>query len=255
MGTRELDPEQLRHLRQLVQSGYLPTIEESAKRMTAPFWWYDPARPDRTIIKGGTICFVHTGERLLGITAAHVHGACVDELRKNPAPGCQIGGHTFEPEKHLLSLDERVDLATYSLSEIQVAAARADVHYAPVWPPLINEEDVHIIGGWPWVLSVDGHGDSTHYFLNFAGKLSGTSDRHIGFATHTSTSVPWGGHAIRPGTNLGGMSGGPLYRVTERGLSTMTLVGITYEYQPSFELALARPLSLVNADGSVAPPN
>lgn len=202
-------------------------------------------------MKGGTICFVHTGQRLLGITAGHVHTECVAELRANPGLGCQIGGHSFEPERYLLDYDESMDVATYGLSEIQVNAARADIHHALVWPPVVDERDIYVIGGWLWTLTVEGRAESTHSFLNFIGRLSGVSDRRIGFATFTSSSIPWGRRALQPGTNLGGMSGGPLYRLCEDGLSVMTLVGIVSEYQPSYELALARPLSVVHADGAI----
>jgi hypothetical protein len=47
------------------------------------------------------------------------------------------------------------------------------------------------------------------------------------------------------------MSGGPVYAIRESPFTQLILVGIVYEYQPSFELALARPLTLVRVDGTI----
>ena len=124
-------------VRQLHRSGFLSTLESNAKRLTAPFYWYAPEGPlgSRTL-GGGTICFIHTGHRLLGVTAAHIHRACVAELEQNPATACQIGGHSFHPAEHLVDIDDDLDMATYGLSEIQTNADGADIHAPPAWPPV-----------------------------------------------------------------------------------------------------------------------
>ena len=165
---------------------------------------------------------------------------------------CQVGGHSFDPERCLVSIDERLDLAVYGLSEIQVNAARADIHYAPVWPPKVDNRDAHLIGGWLWSLNEERDGEVTHSFLHFVTRLSTNSETQLGIVTGTSTSIPWGPNPLPQGANLGGMSGGPVYRVSEAGLSQITLVGIVYEYQPNYEIALARPLSLLDDLGKIA---
>ena len=243
-------PKQLAHMRHLASIGYLPTLETIAKRMSAPFWWLDPDLPRG--IRGGTICFVHTGARLLGVTAAHVHTEYLARRAVVPGLRCQIGGHSFNPEERLIALDPELDVATYGLSGVQVTAALADTHYAPKWPPDVNDEDAHVVGGWPWTLSEQGDGEVTHSFLHFIAKLSSVSTRQMGIVTYTSTSIPWGGNSLPLGTNLGGMSGGPVYRMSESGFAVLTLVGTIYEYQPGFEIALARPLSVIDEQGTIS---
>ena len=176
-------PEQLAALRHLVTSGFIPTIEEMAKRLTAPFFWYAPERPggSRTM-GGGTVCFVDTGVRLLGLTAAHVHKECVTALERDPELGCQIGGHSFQPSKHLIDIDEDLDLATYELSEIQVNAAGADIHAPSTWPPSLTD-DLVLVGGWPWSSVVEHIGSSTHDFLLFIGCSAGASEHSLSMAT------------------------------------------------------------------------
>jgi hypothetical protein len=238
-------------LKQMANSGYLPTIEKWARELTAPFYWDEPEEREARRRKGGTMCFVHTGSQLIGVTAGHIHATIAERLRDGRSRWCQIGGHTFQPRERLIDFDLKMDLATYELSEIQVNAARANIHYARTWPPGVSEADAYIVGGWPWELSERGVRRSTHYFLHFIARLSSASPSNLGIVTATSKSIPWGRNSLPPGTNLGGMSGGPVYGVSEQGLSMLSLVGIVYEYQPGFEIAFARPLSLVNADGSL----
>ena len=80
-----LSPEEVAYLQELAKSGFLPTLEENAKTLTAPFYWYDGDQPvgQRTQC-GGTICFVHTGQTLLGISAAHVHRKIMKARASNP---------------------------------------------------------------------------------------------------------------------------------------------------------------------------
>src|SRR5688572_18634264 len=120
--------------------------------MSAPYYWDEPERgPERR--RGGTMCFVHTGSRLLGITAGHIHQTIVERLRDGRSTWCQVGGHTFNPEARLIDCNIRLDLATYDVSEIQVNAVGADIHHAPLWPPTIDASDAYVVGGWPWTLS------------------------------------------------------------------------------------------------------
>lgn len=245
---------QLAEMRRLVAAGYLQTVERLAKRLSAPFWWQDPGLPVGRQLQGGTICFVHTGARLIGVTAAHVHLAFLNARDAYPNLGCQIGGYAFEPESRCIALDQRLDVATYGLSELQVNAALADIHYAPKWPPDVNLDDAYVIGGWPWSLVIrQGEAQNSHAFIHFIGKLSSASPNQLGAVTYTSRSIPWGNETLPADTNLGGMSGGPVYRMSESSLATLTLVGTIYEYHKDFEIVLARPLSVLDEQGNIAP--
>lgn len=249
-GKSALTPRQLANMHHLRRTGYLPTVEQLAKRLSAPFWWTNPITGR---IEGGSICFVHTGSTLLGVTAAHVHDCYFSRRADRADLHCQIGSHTFDPMARLIDIDRSLDVATYQLSEIQVNAARADIHYAPTWPPEIDRTDVHLVCGWISALAKDRGSSVTHSFLHFIAGLSSASEASLGIVTYTSTSTAWGGSRLPAGTNMGGMSGGPLYRMSETGLSSLTLVGVVYEYQPSFEIVVGRPLSTVKADGSIRP--
>ena len=158
---------------------------------------------------------------------------------------------TFEPESRLIQADHELDLATYDFSEVTANAVGVDVHFAPAWPPIVLDGDVGIVGGWPWSLSSAEIGTVAHQFLHFAVRLQVHSADGIGAAVFTSTSIPWGENALPLGTNLGGMSGGPVFRLVAEPIMHLRLVGIVYEYHTEFELILARPLTLVASDGSI----
>jgi hypothetical protein len=51
---------------------------------------------------------------------------------------------------------------------------------------------------------------------------------------------------------LGGMSGGPVFRLVEEGLTRLEFVGIVYEHGETFELVFARSASDIRADGTLA---
>jgi hypothetical protein len=243
---------QVAEMRRLVAAGYLQTVEGLAKRLSAPFWWRDPDLPAGQQLQGGTICFLHTGARLIGVTAAHVHLAFLNARDAHPELACQIGGQRFDPESRCIALDQRLDVATYGLSELQVNAVPADIHYAPKWPPEVDLNDAYVIGGWPWSLIRESEAENSHAFLHFIGKLSSASANQLGAVTYTARSIPWGDEPLPLGTNLGGMSGGPMYRMSESGLATLTLVGTIFEYHKDFEIVLARPLSLLDEEGNIA---
>src|SRR3954468_8699786 len=115
-----LSPREVEEMRELGRLGILPSIEQTAKEFTAPFYWYNPDQTHgfRTV-GGGTICFVKTSNRLLGVSAAHIRREWGKVVTATPWFGCQIGGHTFRPDERVIDIDDRADLVTYDLSDIQ----------------------------------------------------------------------------------------------------------------------------------------
>jgi len=248
-----LNPAEVREMLELGRSGLFSTLEESAKRLTAPFFWYsaDPDSSSNPVV-GGTMCFVRTSVRVLGISAAHVHRDCVKALSASSDMACQLGAHTFTPQDHIVDIDDALDIVTYDLSEIQVTAARAYAHAPAVWPPPPpRNADYAVAAGWPWNLSAQETTRFSHQFLHFIGRFNIDGVRQIGMATHRSHSVPWGQRSLPPGLNLGGMSGGPLFALRTDGLMRLELVGVISDFIQSIEQVLARPVDLIALDGTL----
>lgn len=49
--------------------------------------------------------------------------------------------------------------------------------------------------------------------------------------------------------DIGGLSGGPVFRLVSEPLERIELVGLIYEFHASFELVVIHHLSFVQADG------
>lgn len=239
------------HIQSLATSGYLPALQDLAKNLTAPYWWRNA---ELGILQGGTVCFVDTGTRVLGISAAHIHDEVATRRSQDASFHCQVGGHTFEPVARLVDIDRDLDVVTYAFSEVSVNAARANINTPTAWPPPVTDGDTVLACGWPWELDTPGDTSHDFEFLHFIARVEKNTPDQLGIATFTSTSVPWGDRALPKGTNLGGMSGGPIFRLIEYPFSRLELVGIIHDYQPSYELIRARPLSVVRADGSISQP-
>ena len=101
-------------------------LSKLAERMCAPFWWSmktddEPA----TILNNGTVCYINTGTREIGVTADHVYQKYVEHIEEHgtEAVECQFGGSTVSPEKRLIDRSDVWDLATFEIPEVLVTAA------------------------------------------------------------------------------------------------------------------------------------
>ena len=220
--------------------------------MTAAFHWFGTAANGEVrLLDSASVCFVHTGERLLGVSAWHVHADAVAILESDPRASCQIGGCTFDPRERVIDASEYFDLVTYDISEIQVNQAGADIHHAPEWPPQLGAAGLVLVGGWIDDLREEGDDETTHQFLHVAAYCDAVTERQIGVPLYKSSSQPWGDSPLLAGTELGGLSGGPVFQVVEDPLTKLYLVGVVFEYSPVYEIALARPLTLIKSDGRI----
>ena len=237
------------------KGGYLPALRAIAKGSCVPFWWHGPtATGGYRVFHNGTLCLVDTGERQIGVTADHVFAGYLSDKQTNPEIVCQLGSTTCLPEKHLIDRSKTLDLATFDLSEVVAAASGGRFHAPGSWPAsTIQERDVLLLGGYPGGLRKERQVTAELPFQWFAGAATSVSSSnvslHLDLANRHQPLVPSG--AIN--AELGGMSGGPVFRVIANPIERLALVGFIYEYQASFELLLARPAECVLPNGRLAP--
>jgi hypothetical protein len=237
------------------RSGYLPVLRAYAKLSTAPFWWFvdDSAMAPAAIRHNGTICFVHTGQRIIGVTAAHVYQGYLANLQSE-ALVCQFGSVRFQPERRLISSDEIVDLVTFDVPEFVVATAGCHVHHPPQWPPApLAIGDLVIAGGYPGPLRVEKNALAEFPFVSLANRVRQASETHSALQLDLATSTWPPGERLWPGADLGGMSGGPLFRFHGDGIEHLELAGFIYEYSSDYEIIRARQGAQVARDGTVLP--
>src|SRR5258708_5571205 len=149
-----MDKRQKEALDRLEKVGYLPQLRKLANSLCAPFWWHGVDEQGKyRILQNGTICFIHTGERIIGVTADHVYGKYLEDRDRYESFGCQIGGSTVEPDRWLISRDGRLDLATFEIPEVLMAPAGYAVHHPVSWPTRpVKEREVVLFGGYPGIL-------------------------------------------------------------------------------------------------------
>jgi hypothetical protein len=103
-------------LDRMERAGYLPALRSIAKSACVPFWWHGQDE-DGTyrVYHNGTVCFVHTGKRLIAVTAQHVFDRYRTNRRTRSETRCQFGSTTIEPEARLIADSEYLDLVTFDV--------------------------------------------------------------------------------------------------------------------------------------------
>jgi hypothetical protein len=228
---------------------YIGEIERWARRCTAPLFWRDKTGS----LRNGSISFVSTDDAVLAVTAGHVADECLNAHSSGTDPKCQIGAAPFEPVPRLLRRHPTLDLAVFQMTEILVATARGAPATTRTWPPSPPEEgSLILLGGFPGAYREERVGEVEFGFVWFAGKVDSSSDRNVGMVLRLERSMPVGQERVPPDTDLGGWSGGPVFRVVETGIGYLELVGVIYEYCAGAEIVLAHPLTHVTASGEMA---
>jgi hypothetical protein len=231
------------------------TTSEWAKTMCAPFWWSvsKPGDDHATVLQNGTVCYVHTGEKELGITADHVYAKYLEHLAEHgdEAIECQFGGSTIAPEKRAVANSARLDIATFDVPNVFVTAAHLSPrtqHRATIWPPKRAERGEEVIfGGYPGILREDKRTKVDFPFQWILGKVADSSNDNIVLEPdfeHTR----WLGDA-RNGDPRG-MSGGPVFRVVPGIIAYLEIIGFIVEF-PFQDAILARHAAFVQADGTL----
>lgn len=147
------DP-QKRAFYRLERAGYMPEMGRLAHALGAPFWWHGEDEAGRyRIFYNGTVCFLHTEPKVIAVTAEHVYAQYLRDKKRYSAFSAQMGNSTVEPEKYLIDFSEELDLATFSLPDILLAATGVAIHHPVRWPPEpIAEREVVLFGGFPGIL-------------------------------------------------------------------------------------------------------
>ena len=116
--------------------------------------------------------------------------------------------------------------------------------------------DLVLYGGYPGELKETSPGQLQFPFQSFIWRPTGITDTNI--VLHVDfPNLFWPGHEEeRINEELGGISGGPVFRVVERLDQTekrvyFEIVGIVYEIHESWDVVRARHIRHVQADGTL----
>jgi hypothetical protein len=247
---------------EFLKSDFSRRMHEWAASHVSYFWWVRTSLLGTTTCRNGSVFFVKIGDRVMGVTAAHVYrGFLKDKEKSYPQIVCRIENLQINPEDRLCGLGtDSIDIATFELTwdELKSIGKQPIVVDALDWPP------PHPFEG------------QTAFLVGFPGRARLWLDPHtisfglcigmqpIGTAADHTITCPFereywvdttGYGRIPPGFDLGGISGGPLLLPIERdGAWTMSLGGVISE-APSrdIETVVAVPAHFIAADGTMNP--
>ena len=229
-----------------------------AGAMCAPVWWSikRPADERATILHNGTICYVNTGVRELGITANHVYEKYLQDAAGHgeEAVECQFGGSTIYPDKHGLDQSRVWDLATFEIPIVFVTASKLrgkSQHFPVTWPPSrVVPGELVLYGGYPGVLREEKGDTADLPFQWVCGRVNDVGQHNIVLEPAFDTGEWFGDDR---NSEPGGMSGGPVFRLVDGLIARMELVGFIHEF-PYEDAILARHADAVDADGMIRTP-
>lgn len=248
-----MQPWQVEGIDRLERSGYLGVLRNWVRSHTCPFWWYNDNAPIGTsILHNGTITFVNTGDRVLGISANHVYEEYLKDKANTPTTKCQFGSATVEPELYVVSRDDSLDVVTFELPIVLRTATGVAVHNAPRWPPKeLQVSDLVILGGYPGHRRAERIGAADFDFVTMASRVSQCSENHVSIYLNMPHSYWPQGESLGEKPNLGGASGGPVFRLVSEPIEAIEFAGMIYESSDEYELLFARHAFHVNSFGKV----
>lgn len=237
----------------LERLGYLQTLRGLVKSHTAPLWWFRESGPVKSaILHNGTVTFVDTRAGWVAVTALHVYEEYTRERHHYDDVTCQVGNVRVVLEEHLLDTDARHDLATFAFPDVLVAGSGAVTHGVRNWPPdRLYEGELVVCGGYPGKFRKPGDGKVEFAFVSFIGRVTQASEAHASIYLDIPNSYWPQGEALEEAPDLGGTSGGPVFRVIDEPIERLELAGFIYEYGQTFEIVLARHADLMRANGSI----
>ncbi|MGE0851983.1 MAG: hypothetical protein AB7O44_20590 [Hyphomicrobiaceae bacterium] len=224
-------------------------------RCCAPIYWHQRKDGAAQILNSGTMTFLQTPKRLVGVTAAHVVLGYQQEHANAASPlHLQIMNAFLNLE--VIGLSKALDIATVAMDDTTLGRIGKEIVPLSTWPPQPPQEGRGImLAGYPGVDRLQPGSMEVNWGLFTA---LGIARRVIG---EQITWVPERQHDgvitdLPPKHRLGGISGGPLIGWFESAshLVHYALSGVISQAHPELENVIARRADFIQEDGTIAEP-
>jgi hypothetical protein len=221
-----------------------------------PIYWFSLSAPGAPIRQNGTVTFLRTPDRMLGITAKHVVDG-YEVAKDREAVRLQIGNAVVEDlSDRQIATNDRLDIATIDLADIALADFGNDLWPLETWPPMPPEEGRGImLGGYPGRDRQPVRNMENSWGLFTAIGIARTvSHDQITWIVPREDDVHVGKiEEIPLNYDLGGISGGPLVTSFESrsGIVTHRLAGIVSEAHAALEYVVAKRIDGLRSDGTL----
>ena len=224
---------------------------DRAMTMSVPFWWHGPTPADPEIYHNGSLCLLDTGQRIIGVTAWHVYEAYEARLAVGKPFVCQFGGVTVFPERLLIDVNKKLDLATFDLASVVADFEGFAPHRPSAWPPRrpgIN--DLVLYGGFPGTRRRADLERATFGLDGITGMVSQVTGPNLVIEVDYDRLLDAEGlQGDVVSADPRGTSGGPVYRITDS--PDLEIAGFIYEQSQMNHFVVARHADAVAADGRI----
>lgn len=182
------------------------------KKSCAPIFWYRADPRDRSILHNGTVTFVRTPERLIGVTAGHVLRAYLADEQRSGITLQIWDAHVTDMRDRIIGLDDRLDIGTFCVDDLFLKAVGKEIVPLGNWPPRPPQEGRGImLAGYPAVEREAVSNDVTFGLFTALVTARTVTDKQITWLIEPDAQLPNAKiPAPPPGYGLGGVSGGPL---------------------------------------------
>src|SRR6266481_8528671 len=239
----------------VIRAGFGRVLLDVTFQCSAPIYWFRFTAGHRgPVLNNGTIFFVDAGAGPFAVTARHVLEGFRSAVTANGTTLCEIGGEAFDPSENRIDEDSSADIATFRIEPTILARLKRVPHQNPrAWPPKPPEEGKGIFfGGYPGRHRVERPGVIQ---WGFAGGLEVAATVRADRLSIQFSREDWvPQQSLQPpqvGEPWGGVSGGPVFAVVQNSVVSWRLAGVATEFNSTFEILFASPLSRVQPDGTI----
>jgi hypothetical protein len=240
--------------------------------LTAPIYWAVRDGHGRESISGGSIFFLNTGANLFAVTAAHVITACLEAHGDAGFVQCMIGRHgmvafPFDLPNRIIDLHKEMDIATlrFNSAEVDMIGRTVLTGFQLTWPPRLATQGRFVTyAGLPGVGRYElGPREISFGLVTMGGCITSSHEGCISIQIVREELAQVHGEQPMPENfNFGGMSGGPVLEIVQRGaFRGWMLAGVIFqgpnptgdagESIAGFEVIRARPAHFILADGTL----
>lgn len=225
-----------------------------------------PADPD--LYTCGTGFLFRPGDRTFLVTNAHViNDGHIATLEEYGVAEFRFGERTFTPKIVAIDPDPHVDLAVIDVDGIEFekrdpgywgsTVGSLTAYVPPAWPlasPTVGEATLCV--GWPKKFRKhEEHGTEFAAFPMLGLRIGDVTERGLLIPfdrTEMISSDFDPANQIVNETELGGISGSPVFALHRDGVMPLQLVGVVRRYGEAFDVLLCTRADLIRADGSIS---
>jgi hypothetical protein len=221
----------------------------------APAFIADPPNQEGGgIYTNGTCSFIDTGRRKFAVTNWHVIDAFRQKKAKKADLNFQIGSVVIKIDDHIISENVRRDLATFEITDSDLAVLHKQFCSCTQWPsPRVVNDELVVFAGYPGIFrsQLSLH-EALFESVHMLEMVTSASSNQFGIHFDRDAWITQTRRRKAPGlSDLGGFSGAVVFRPKNAAITYLEPVGVIFEYSPSLDLQLIRHIDFINDDGSI----